>query len=197
MPNHRPRRSKEQITELLQAFRASGMTQSAFASQHGTKQTFLTVLLKKARLQPEKPAPARPAFLEVERPPHSDSLAYRINLGRNLTLEVRSGFPPSELASFWFRAQPTCARVSTALPHWSAPASARNPFPAISECVADHQDLPDRNDGLVPPTLWPVALKEWFYRLAVHPTPPPPENGKSLPAEWGDAVDEESRTLVT
>jgi hypothetical protein len=61
MPNRRPRRSKEQITELLQAFHASGMTQSAFARQHGLKQSFLSVLLKKARLQPEKLVPAGPA----------------------------------------------------------------------------------------------------------------------------------------
>ena len=98
MPSHRPRRSKEQITALLQAFHASGMTQSAFARQHGLKQSSLSVLLKKARLQPEKPAPACPAFLEVELPPHSDSFADRINLGGSLALEVRSGFPPTELS---------------------------------------------------------------------------------------------------
>ena len=98
MPNRRLRRSKEQITKLLQAFYASGMTQSAFARQHGIKQSFLSVLLKRARLQPEKPAPACPAFLEVELPPHAGSFAYRINLGGSLTLEVRSGFPSAELA---------------------------------------------------------------------------------------------------
>ncbi len=98
MPNRRLRRSKEQITKLLQAFYASGMTQSAFATQHGLKQSSLSVLLKKNRLQPEKPAPACPAFLEVELPPHSDSFAYRINLGGSLALEVRSGFPPAELS---------------------------------------------------------------------------------------------------
>ena len=95
-PNNRPRRSKKQIAELLQAFHASGMTQSAFARQHGLKQSSL--LLKKARFQPEKPAPACPAFLEVELPPPSDSFAYRIELGGSLALEVRSGFPPAELA---------------------------------------------------------------------------------------------------
>jgi len=99
MPNRRPRRSKEQITGLLQEFHASGMTQSAFARQHGLKQSFLSLLLKKARLQPEKPAPACPAFLEVELPPPSDSFAYRFNLGGILSLEVRSGFPPAELAA--------------------------------------------------------------------------------------------------
>jgi hypothetical protein len=103
MPKRRPRRSKEHITELLQAFHASDMTQSAFARQHGLKQSFLSVLLKKARLQPEKPVPAGPAFLEVEIPPHADSFAYRINLGGSLTLEVRSGFPPAELADLLAR----------------------------------------------------------------------------------------------
>lgn len=98
MPNRRPRRSKKQIAELLQAFHASGMTQSAFARQHGLKQSSLSLLLKKARFQPEKPAPACPAFLEVEFPPPSDSFAYRIDLGGSLALEVRSGFPPAELA---------------------------------------------------------------------------------------------------
>ena len=99
MTNRRPRRSKDQIAALLQDFHASGMTQSAFARQHGLNQSFLSLLLKRARLQPVKTVPVGPAFLEVELPTSSVSFDYRINLGGRLALEIRNGFSPSELAS--------------------------------------------------------------------------------------------------
>jgi len=99
MTNRRPRRSKEQIAALLEDFHASGMTQSAFARQHGLNQSFLSLLLKKARLQPLKTVPVGPAFFEVELPTPSVSFDYRIHLGGRLALEIRNGFSPAELAS--------------------------------------------------------------------------------------------------
>jgi hypothetical protein len=95
----RPRRSKEQIAELLQEFHSSGLTQTAFAKHHGLKQSTLSLLLKKASLQPSQTARATPAFVEVELPKASVPFDYKVTFGDRLTLEVRSGFVCSELGS--------------------------------------------------------------------------------------------------
>lgn len=62
--NRRPRRSKEQIAAPLREFHASGMTQAVFGRQHGLNQSFLSLLLKKARLQPVKTVPVGPALCQ-------------------------------------------------------------------------------------------------------------------------------------
>lgn len=99
MTNRRQRRSKEQIADLLKEFHSSGLSQSAFAKQHGLTQSFISLRLKKARLQPTQSVPASPAFLEVELPKHPGPFDYRVTLGGGMALEMRSGFAPVELAS--------------------------------------------------------------------------------------------------
>ena len=95
----KPRRSPAQVARLLQDFHASGLTQSAFAKQHGLNPSALSLLLKKARLQPAPLAPATTAFVEVELPKPSAPFDFKVTFGGALTLELRSGFVPSEVLS--------------------------------------------------------------------------------------------------
>lgn len=115
--NRRPRRSKEQVAGLLQEFHSSGLTQSAFAKQHGLNQSALSLLLKKARLQSVQAASAGPSFLEVELPTHSVPFDYKVTLDGGLALEMRSGFAPSELASLMqvLRRAPSASCTSSGL----------------------------------------------------------------------------------
>ena len=95
----RTRRSKEQIAELLQEFHFSGLTQIAFAKQHGLNQSALSLLLKKARLQPSPTARSTLTFVEVDLPKPSSPFDYRITFGGGVALEVRGGFVAGELVS--------------------------------------------------------------------------------------------------
>ena len=83
----------------MDAFRASGLTQTAFARQNGLSPGFLSRRLKKSqpKLAHETPHPVR--FLEVDLPPLPGTSLYRILLPRDLTLEVSSGFRLSEVTS--------------------------------------------------------------------------------------------------
>jgi len=95
----RTRRSKEQIACLLQEFHSSGLTQTAFAKQHGLNQSALSLLLKKARLQPSQTASGNLTFVEVELPKPSAAFDYKVTFGGGLALDLRSGFLPGELVS--------------------------------------------------------------------------------------------------
>lgn len=99
MNYRRTRRSKEQIASLLQEFHTSGLTQTAFAKQHGLNQSALSLLLKKARLQSSQATKGNLAFVEVEMPKSSAAFDYKVTFGGGLALELRSGFVPSELLS--------------------------------------------------------------------------------------------------
>jgi len=95
----RTRRSKEQIAGLLQEFHSSGLTQTAFAKQHGLNQSALSLLLKKARLLPSQTSSGTPVFVEVDLPKPSSPFDYRITFGGEVALEVRGGFVAGELVS--------------------------------------------------------------------------------------------------
>ena len=75
------------------------MTQTAFAKQHGLNQSALSLLLKKARLQPSPTARGTPTFVEVDLPKPSLPFDYKVTFGGGLALEVRGGFVPCELVS--------------------------------------------------------------------------------------------------
>lgn len=84
----RTRRSKEQIAGLLQEFYSRGLTQTAFAKQHGLNQSALSLLLKKARLQPSLTAKGNLAFVEVELQKPSPALDYKMTFSGGLALEL-------------------------------------------------------------------------------------------------------------
>ncbi len=97
--NRKTRRSKEQIAGRLHEFHSSGLTQTALAKQHGLNQRALSLLLKKARLQPSQTARSNLAFVEVEMPKLCAAFDYKVTFGGGLALELRSGFVLGELVS--------------------------------------------------------------------------------------------------
>jgi hypothetical protein len=67
----RSRRSSLQIDAILEEFSSSGLSQSAFARQHGITQSFLSVRLKKARAKETLQPRHAVRFIEIEHPTHS------------------------------------------------------------------------------------------------------------------------------
>ena len=92
------RHTPAQRTELLAAYRRSGLTQKRFAAQAGIGYSTLTLWLRKA-------APARnlapSAFVPVPNLMSAApaTAAYRLQFARGITVEVASGFRPEELSS--------------------------------------------------------------------------------------------------
>ena len=97
--SRRQRRSAQQVQELLDAFRSSGLSQAAFSRLHGISQSFLSLRLKKLGIK-STPAPTTKSLglLEVELPLR-DTERYRIAFQSGLQLEVPRQFDPSELSA--------------------------------------------------------------------------------------------------
>jgi len=101
----RKRLTLAQREELLGVYQRSDLTQREFARQAGIGLSTLQNWLRPTTLPCPAPAPAVPAFLPVPnllsappRPP-----AYRLQWPGGLTLEVRTGFVPAELAALLAR----------------------------------------------------------------------------------------------
>jgi len=109
----RTRCSKEQIAGLLKEFHSSGLTQTAFAKQHGLNQSALSLLFKKARLLPSQTSSGTPAFVEVDLPKPSAPFDYRITFRDGVALEMLGGFVAGELVSLIYvlmrTASPGCS----------------------------------------------------------------------------------------
>ena len=93
----RSRRSSLQIDAILEEFSSSGLSQSAFARQHGITQSFLSVRLKKARAQQTLQPRHSVRFVEIERPTHSLKPAIRLLLSGDIVVEAPHGFDAVEL----------------------------------------------------------------------------------------------------
>ena len=97
----RKRLTLTQREELLSAFQRSDLTQRAFARQQGIGLSTLQNWLRQTANLPKPIAPSVRAFLPVPNllsaapsPP-----AYRLHWPGGLSLEVRAGFVPEELAA--------------------------------------------------------------------------------------------------
>ena len=93
----RSRRSSLQIDAILEEFSSSGLSQSAFARQHGITQSFLSVRLKKARAQQKLQPRHSVRFVEIENPGHSLKPAIRLLLAGDIVVEAPHGFDAVEL----------------------------------------------------------------------------------------------------
>ena len=93
----RSRRSSLQIDAILEKFSSSGLSQSAFARQHGITQSFLSVRLKKARAQQTLKPRHSVRFVEIEHPAHSSKPAIRLLLAGDIVVEAPHGFDAVEL----------------------------------------------------------------------------------------------------
>ena len=96
----RKRLTLTQREELLASYRGSDLTQREFARQQGIGVSTLQNWLRQTARQRKATAPAVQTFLPVPNllsatpcPP-----AYRLQWPGGLTLEVRTGFVPAELA---------------------------------------------------------------------------------------------------
>jgi hypothetical protein len=104
----RLRRSPAQRTQLLRAFRASGLSQGAFAAQAGIGLSTLQLWLRSAR-------PARtetPSFVELPNPLPTAAAppAYRLRWADGLVLELGRGWVPAELAALLPLLEGRCSR---------------------------------------------------------------------------------------
>ena len=93
----RSRRSSFQIDAILEEFSSSGLSQSAFARQHGITQSFVSVRLKKARAQQTLQPRRYVRFVEIENPGHSLKPAIRLLLAGDIVVEAPHGFDAVEL----------------------------------------------------------------------------------------------------
>lgn len=95
--------SPTQREELLRRYRKSELTQKEFVAQSGLGLSTLTGWLRKAK----KRETSRTAFVAVPNllaVPVSPA-TYRLQLPRGVSLEVRTGFDPEELAVWLERLQ--------------------------------------------------------------------------------------------
>lgn len=104
----RLRRSPAQRTQILRAFRASGLSQEAFATQAGIGLSTLQLWLRSAR-------PARtetPSFVELPNPLPIAAAppAYRLRWADGLVLELGRGWVPAELAALLPLLEGRCSR---------------------------------------------------------------------------------------
>jgi transposase-like protein len=93
----RSRRSSLQIDAILEEFSSSGLSQSAFARQHGITQSFLSVRLKKARAQETLQPRHAVRFIEIEHPTHSLKPAIRLLFSGDIVVEAPHEFDAAEL----------------------------------------------------------------------------------------------------
>jgi hypothetical protein len=92
------RHTAAQRTELLAAYRRSGLTQKRFAAQVGIGYSTLTLWLRKgASARNTAPSVFVPVPNLISAAPAT--AAYRIEFARGLTVEVSPGFRPEELSS--------------------------------------------------------------------------------------------------
>lgn len=101
----RPRKhwTPAQREEILDRYRNSQLTQKQFVAQAGIALSTLTSWLRKAQRHPSAGSSflALPNLLGTPTPPAT----YRLQLPQGLSLEVRSGFNPAELA-LWLERLP-------------------------------------------------------------------------------------------
>jgi transposase-like protein len=94
----RRRHSPAEKTELLAAYRRSGLTQRRFATHAGIGYSTLTLWLRQAA--PARNA-AKSAFVPVPNliSAAPAAAAYRVEFARGISVEVAPGFRPEELSA--------------------------------------------------------------------------------------------------
>lgn len=91
----RKRFTPEQRASLLAAYRKSGLTQKAFASQAGISVNCLNLWLRKEK---EEPGSRPVRFLSLPGPASAPAAAYKIRFVSGTSLEVVQGFALQELS---------------------------------------------------------------------------------------------------
>ena len=97
--NVRKRLTQAQRDQIVKGYRDSQLTQREFATQAGISLSTLQLWLRKAA---SPPPPATPAFVQVPNLLAQAPAAptYRLHLAGGISLEVRAGFQPEELAAW-------------------------------------------------------------------------------------------------
>lgn len=104
----RPRRSPAERTQLLRAFRASALSQEAFAAQAGIGLSTLQCWLRAARAARPEP----PSFVELPNPLPTAAAppAYRLRWADGLVLELGHGWVAEDLAALLPLLEGRCSR---------------------------------------------------------------------------------------
>lgn len=103
----KPRRSREQIEELIREYRESGLTQRVFAERRGLAySTFSNWLRKRAKRVPEEPAESW-----VELPGrNAEAAEYCVEWPGGMKLHVGRGFDAREVRQLTQAIGETCLR---------------------------------------------------------------------------------------